>query len=836
MALCGKMLGKFQIQEPLGAGECGAVYRALDVVLKRSVALKVLSPWDASHSGTIERFLREARLAAKLDHPNIIRVHHVGTKDGYCYIEMELVEGSSVADLIETHPQGLPEAQALNIALQIANGLQAAHDEANFIHRDIKPSNVLVTRSGTVKLVDFGIARPIGEGAHASLSTTTGLFLGTTAYASPEQCRGEAPDCRSDIYSFGATLYHMLTGAPPIPPAQGENELQLLNRIVTEEPAPIQQKVCGLNPNLSAVVMRMLAKQPSDRYQSVRAVRHDLKAVKDGRPLAGVVVGKQTRRVPLPPSPSMPSGLRWLLAVSLGLAALLVCGVAVWWIAKQTKTPSSLVVPHIAENGPAPSSTNVPAQSIESAVTPRVNSVEFSGTLDNYRLMITGSGFGTLPGQNLPFRGTTSFFRIADAAQLGFGEWGYAGDAKTLYYQSWSDTRIQVSSFGGQPEDAVTMEVWNPTSGACAAWGGNVIPGMPSAPRITSVSFSGSAEKLQIIVQGSGFGNAPAVMPFTGNLNYFSFGDYRPHAGGGNCLFRAGCAGWGVRSADLVTLHYQSWSDKQIFVNGFAGQYGQGPATVQDGDPVEIIIWNSQAAGKTGAQTAWGGVIGGRQEAVLGKGVPQLVLEKSAPTAGNQAMAEPQLFASIPKDPADDSTLRVVSGTGDFASVSATNKRLTARPGENLNGTVSLQALNTMPSWAIAPLIYTPSWGDHRTSFREINHWIPRGKSQQVAQISLIAPSVLGVYHIIFAFSGEKSPDQIAAFSNWSAGATGWNDAGDLAALSDAQLSEAMLNGHVRVRYRWTQGYHNRDVAIDALTFTVLDQPRKDSRTAAAPR
>jgi len=296
LGLCGKTLGKFQIDALLGAGGYGTVYRAFDTLLKRGVALKILSPQDAVDSDLVERFLREARLAAKLDHPNIVRVHQVGTQDGYYYIEMELIEGKSVAELIEEHRGGLPQAQVLDLAEQIASALQAAHEEANFIHRDLKPSNVLVMNARVIRIVDFGLAKPLSESSVASLHTTGRVFLGTIAYASPEQCRGEMPDCRSDIYSFGATLYHMLSGLPPIPPAEDENELQLLNRIQTEEPVPLQERVPGIEKNLCALVMKMLAKQPGDRYPSVRAVRHYLKAIKEGRPLSRTIASRQTRR------------------------------------------------------------------------------------------------------------------------------------------------------------------------------------------------------------------------------------------------------------------------------------------------------------------------------------------------------------------------------------------------------------------------------------------------------------------------------------------------------------------------------------------------------------
>jgi len=236
---------------------------------------------------------------------------------------------------------------------------------------------------------------------------------------------------------------------------------------------------------------------------------------------------------------------------------------------------------------------------------PQIANVQFSGSPGNYTLTVNGSGFGTLPS-SLPFDGDTSYFRVADAAQLGFGEWGYAGDANNLTYESWSDTEIQVSGFGGQPGDAVALAVWNPSSGVGATWGGSV-PGGSGTPQITSVTFSGSGQNLQITVQGSGFGNAPVTMPFTGNLDYFGFGDFQSHCGAGSALFGAGFGGWGVVSASSVTLNYQSWSDTQIVINGFAGSYGEGCAILQDGDPVVINVWNTSDTGFTGLQTAWGG-------------------------------------------------------------------------------------------------------------------------------------------------------------------------------------------------------------------------------------
>ena len=203
------------------------------------------------------------------------------------------------------------------------------------------------------------------------------------------------------------------------------------------------------------------------------------------------------------------------------------------------------------------------------------------------------------------FAGDTPQFRLFDAAQLGAAEWGYTGDANTLTYQSWSDSQIQVSGFSGQAGDAIEISVWNPTIGNGATWGGN-LPDGSGTPRITAVTFSGSGSSLQVTIAGSGFGSAPASMPFAGDVNQFLFGDQRTHSGSGG--FEAGGSRWGHGSPDSVTVNFQSWSDNQIVINGFAGTYGQGNAALQNGDPVYIVVWNSGDSSQTDPQTAWGGL------------------------------------------------------------------------------------------------------------------------------------------------------------------------------------------------------------------------------------
>lgn len=239
---------------------------------------------------------------------------------------------------------------------------------------------------------------------------------------------------------------------------------------------------------------------------------------------------------------------------------------------------------------------------------PAITKVTVSGDAADETLLFAGSGFGA-PGLqvSLPYKGDLPNFRIFDLAQAGQGEWGYTGDAHVLAYVSWFDTQIEVSGFGGRPGDAIIVAVWN-GSGQGATWGGNVPPTSADTPSITGVQFSGTGQDMHITVRGSGFGSAPVEMPYTGNLDHFFFEDDRTPCSGA-ALFNAGWTFWGALPASVVTLRYESWSDTEIQISGFSGQYGQGCATVEAGDPVAIAVFNSAAAGPGGAQTAWGGIV-----------------------------------------------------------------------------------------------------------------------------------------------------------------------------------------------------------------------------------
>jgi Tol biopolymer transport system component len=274
----GTKLGPYVIVAPLGAGGMGEVYRAHDAKLSRDVAIKVLPAHLSGDPVSLERLQREARALASNSHPNILSVFDLGTSDGLTYIVMELLDGHTLRTLLGDGP--LPIRKAVDYAIQIAQGLGAAHDRG-ITHRDLKPENLFVTRDGHVKILDFGLARQ-----HAALSTdeTTalaqgtepGTVLGTVGYMSPEQVQGKPADARSDIFSFGAVLYEMLSGRRAF---KGESAADTMHAILREDPPDLDQSARSLPPALGRIVAHCLEKSPDQRFQSARDVAFDLESL-----------------------------------------------------------------------------------------------------------------------------------------------------------------------------------------------------------------------------------------------------------------------------------------------------------------------------------------------------------------------------------------------------------------------------------------------------------------------------------------------------------------------------------------------------------------------------
>ena len=282
--LVGKTLEHYELGEFVGGGGMGAVFRATDTRLGRTVAVKVLSRYHTDDE-TIRRFRNEAQSAARLDHPNIARVHYVGEDQGWNFIVFEFIEGINLRDLVEQRGP-LPLEDALNCTLQVSEAL--AHSSSrDVVHRDIKPSNVLVTADGTVKLVDMGLARLHQVESSSHDLTASGVTLGTFDYISPEQARDpRLADVRSDIYSLGCTLFYMLAGQPPFPEGTA---LQKLLRHNADEPPDVRLLRPELPPRITTLLGRMLAKRPSQRPQSALDLIGEIATFAEEAGLEGVL-------------------------------------------------------------------------------------------------------------------------------------------------------------------------------------------------------------------------------------------------------------------------------------------------------------------------------------------------------------------------------------------------------------------------------------------------------------------------------------------------------------------------------------------------------------------
>jgi hypothetical protein len=275
-----RTIGRFEILRELGRGMTGVVFEARDPALSRTVALKMIDPSNAVPAGEREaftqRFESEARIAGRLSHPNIVVVHDVGQdpQSEILYIALERLPGETLGALVQKG-EHLPWRQALDVGAQLADALEHAHAHG-IVHRDIKPANVMLLPNGQVKLMDFGIAK-----LETSQLTAAGQFFGTPLYMAPEQAGSGPVDARSDIFALGSVLYTLLTGRHAF---AGENVLQILRKVVEEDPPPPGEVLAGIPPEVDGIIGRCLAKAPEDRYASARHLREDIEEILGGRP------------------------------------------------------------------------------------------------------------------------------------------------------------------------------------------------------------------------------------------------------------------------------------------------------------------------------------------------------------------------------------------------------------------------------------------------------------------------------------------------------------------------------------------------------------------------
>jgi len=279
--LVGRTLGHYHIVEEISRGGMGVVYRAVDTKLHRDVALKVLPPDLVSDTARRERFVTEARAASSIEHPHIAVIHAIDEADGVSFIAMELVRGEKLSDVLARGP--LAPARALELAVEVAEGLARAHDKG-VVHRDLKPANVMLTEDGHAKIIDFGLAKLVDalsgdSGGQTVLKNETdpGMVLGTVSYMSPEQARGGRVDHRSDVFSFGILLHEMLTGRPPF---RGNTGIDTMHAILHDPVPPLPPLGGTVTADVQRILEKCLAKDPAERYQGMRDIVVDLRGAR----------------------------------------------------------------------------------------------------------------------------------------------------------------------------------------------------------------------------------------------------------------------------------------------------------------------------------------------------------------------------------------------------------------------------------------------------------------------------------------------------------------------------------------------------------------------------
>jgi serine/threonine protein kinase len=464
-------LGRYEIIEELGRGAMGVIYKAKDPVIGRYVAIKTIRLGDFTDSAHIaelhSRLMREAQSAGVLSHPNIITIFDVGEEAGLAYFAMELVEGATLEHIVEGE-QRLDESAIVSIARQTADALGFAH-QRGIVHRDIKPANIMLTQDGRVKVADFGIAK-VGS----NKMTQTGMLLGSPSYMAPEHFLGQPLDGRSDIFALGILLYELITGQPPF---AAENLGTLSYKIVHEDPLPPIKLKPGINPRLNALVVKALARDPADRFQTAEEMCTALDALDIPR------VGTKTERiepllvrtvaVPLPTRKHRRVGL-WLLVFLLLLTGA-TAGVAILYPeefkqtfhrAKEKLQPWIDRVRHTASGQQSEPQTPVP----ETPVTPSPAASE-----------TTSSGSGEAKASETP-----SSPAETPAEQLGV--------PPAAAVEPPASTGSEISSSGSNVTPAPVISKTNPASSSAASSSSGVIQ-VASTPPGAEIVFDDHQNK-----------------------------------------------------------------------------------------------------------------------------------------------------------------------------------------------------------------------------------------------------------------------------------------------------------------------------------------------------
>ena len=489
--LSGARLGLYEILAPLGQGGMGEVYRARDTKLGREVAIKVLPEAWACDADRAARFEHEAQVLAALNHPHIAALYGTDQSAGRHFLVMELVEGETLAERLERGP--LPVKDALTIAHQIAEALEAAH-EKGIVHRDLKPANVKITPNDQVKVLDFGLAKAMDPVAGFSpaanltnsptlsmMATQAGVILGTAAYMSPEQAQGLAADSRSDVFSFGSVLYEMLTGRQPF---QGDTAAALLASVLVREP-DLDALPPNLNPRLPELLKRCLEKNPKRRWQAVGDLRAEIETI-----------AAAPHSAPVLAQPIAQPSLRWRRVIPMAVTAIVFAflgGMAVWNFRPATTPPTITRFPFTVPQDQS-FSTAAPVVAISPDGTQMVYSAINNSTARLYLRSMSEFEARPIPG--------------TETAQTVFNP-VFSPDGRSIaFFSGGTLNRIAVS--GGA---AVTICPADTRSAYGISWGTDAIVFAQGGKGIMRVSASGGKPEVLVSVKDNELAHGAQILP-----------------------------------------------------------------------------------------------------------------------------------------------------------------------------------------------------------------------------------------------------------------------------------------------------------------------------------
>ncbi len=512
----GTKLGPYEVQEPLGAGGMGEVYRARDTRLGRDVAVKVLPAHLSSDTELRQRLEREAKAISSLNHPHICTLHDVGSQDGVDYIVMEHLLGETLADRLQRGP--IPLAEALKIAIQIADALDKAH-ASGVVHRDLKPANIMLTKNGT-KLMDFGLAKPApgmsaaaagpstpttptmtvaAFAAAASNLTQKGTVVGTFQYLAPEVLQGAEADARSDIFSFGCVLYEMVAGRRAF---EGKSQFSVLGAILDHEPEHLSAR--DFPPRLDETVLRCLAKNPEQRYGCMHDVKLQLEAVTKAEPQSAVAVAQ-------PMQPAAPaSKIPWIISA---LAALVAIAIATAYLMKPSQ-PEQIVRSAILPP-PGTSFVTMLPSSGPPVLSPDGTRLVFTARDEKGKILLYVRPLTALTAQALAGTEDAMYpFWSADGHELGFFA---SGKLK------------KISADGGPPQSL--CDVANARGGAWGSDGTIVFTPSTTSPLLRVSAAGGNTETISKldISRSENSHRWPAFLPDGKHFLYWARSSKGPH-------------------------------------------------------------------------------------------------------------------------------------------------------------------------------------------------------------------------------------------------------------------------------------------------------------------